>query len=108
MSKQRTVPYEPILHQDLNDDEIALAFLNASLEGDDPRPFLLALKQVCGAKGIGMTKLARKTALDRAGIYRLLTQGGNPKFETLSRLLSQLGFRLSVERANPDDDPQVA
>ncbi len=93
----KPIEFEPILLRDLKDDEFALEFLKAAMEGEDLRPFLLALTQVCEARGIAKSKLARDAGLNRAGLHRLLTQGTNPKIDTLMRVLDKLGFGLSLK-----------
>ena len=43
--------YQEKLLQDLQDTELAMAYLNAALMDEDPRVFLLALKNVVEAQG---------------------------------------------------------
>ena len=43
--------YQEKLLQDLQDPELASAYLNEALKDEDPRIFLLALKNVCEAQG---------------------------------------------------------
>jgi probable addiction module antidote protein len=66
------------------------------LDDDDPRVFLLALRDVAEAHG-GMTKIARTCKLNRESLYRMLSKKGNPSLESLSKLLSGMGFRLAIE-----------
>jgi DNA-binding phage protein len=44
--------YQEKLIQDLQDPEEASLYLNEALKDEDPRVFLLALKNVCEAQGI--------------------------------------------------------
>jgi probable addiction module antidote protein len=67
------------------------------LEDDDPRVFLLAVRNVVEARG-GMSKIARTCKLNREGLYRMLSKKGNPSLQSLGRLLSSMGFRLAVEK----------
>ena len=57
--------------------------------------FLLALRHVAAAHGIG--SVARQSDLGRESLYRTLSAKGNPRLETLLRLLDTVGLRLSVE-----------
>jgi DNA-binding phage protein len=50
--------YQEKLLQDLQDSELAAAYLNVALMDEDPRVFLLALKNVYEAQGGDMTPLA--------------------------------------------------
>ncbi len=90
---------KPSYHQDLldrlKDPRYAVGFLNAALEDDDRRVFLLALRDVAEAHG-GMTRLARLTKISREHIYRMLSKGGNPEWGTLRTLLDAVGFKLKI------------
>ena len=44
-------PYEDLLHQWLSDPEEALVYLNVALEDEDPRVFMLALRDVAKVQG---------------------------------------------------------
>jgi len=73
--------------------------LEAALTENDI-PFLLS---VVGdiARSEGMTKIARNLGMSREGLYRSLSPSGKPSFETVVKLLSLLGLRLSVECKHP-------
>jgi probable addiction module antidote protein len=88
--------YHEKLLQDLQDPELATAYLNEALTDEDPRIFLLALKNICEARGEEMTDLAKKTKLSRENLYRILSTRGNPKLNNIISLLSAVGFQLSV------------
>ena len=95
---RRTVPYEDILYQDLQDPEEAAAYLTAGREdesGNGSDVFLLALRDVAKARGI--RRLAQDTRLSRESLYRTLSRRGNPRFSTLEAVLESLGLKLSVE-----------
>jgi probable addiction module antidote protein len=92
--------YQKQLIEDLKDPKDAIGVLNAALEGGDRRVFLVALRNVAEAQG-GMTRLARKTNLDRASLYQMFSSKGNPEIESLERILVALGFRLSVVQVKP-------
>jgi putative addiction module killer protein/probable addiction module antidote protein len=91
----RSVPFDDYLIESLKDRRLAEAYLNAALEEDDPRVFLLALRDVAQARG--MSKLAAKTRLNRESLYKMLSKRGNPSLQSLGALLDGLGFRLAVE-----------
>jgi probable addiction module antidote protein len=50
------------------------------------------------ARARGMSNLAAQTGVKRQQLYRALSEDGNPTLETLTKVISALGFRLSVER----------
>ncbi len=94
--KPTSRPYEPWLRERLAaDPEEARMYLEEALSDDDPRVFLMALRDVAVAYG-GPTKLAKTTGLNRENLYRMLSRRGNPEFTSLSRVLHALGFRLTV------------
>jgi len=93
---KRSVPYKKFLDKVLKDPEMALGYLNTSLEAGDLPAFLLAIKNVSDVHGQGMTALARKAKLDRVHLYRILSKHGNPTMANIVTLLSALGFKLTI------------
>jgi probable addiction module antidote protein len=94
----RSAPYDDILMEMLKDEEQALAYLNAALDEQDPRVFLIALRNVTQAQG-GIAKVAAHSGLNRESLYRALSEKGNPSVQTLAAVLGALGARLSVARS---------
>jgi probable addiction module antidote protein len=93
-------PYEPWLKQRLaTDPEKAKHYLEAAMGDENPRVFLLALKEVAEAFG-GIPQLAKVTGLNRENLYRMLSEKGNPELSSLNRVLQALGLRLRVEPAD--------
>jgi probable addiction module antidote protein len=41
-----------------------------------------------------MIEIAKKAGLTRANLYKSLAEGGNPRFETISKVSKALGVRL--------------
>ena len=95
--KRQFRDYQEKLLQDLQDEKLASAYLNVALADEDPRIFLLALKNVCEAYDIEMTELAKKTKLSRENLYRILSKKGNPKLTSIISLLNAVGFSLAVQ-----------
>lgn len=101
MTHPRSRPWEESLYPWLrDDDELAMGYLNDALHDDDPRVFLLALRQVAEARGIGMTELSKTTGLDRAGLYRTLSKKGNPELKSLTAILKAIGFEINIAQIN--------
>lgn len=97
MKKRVHRDYQEELLEDLQDPELAHAYLNQALLDEDPRMFLLALKNVIQAQGEEMTVLAQKTHLSRENLYRILSTKGNPKLTSIVALLNAAGFSLAVQ-----------
>lgn len=91
-------PYEDLLHEWLSDPEEALMYLNVALEDEDPRVFMLALRNVAKVQG-GLSAGAGKARVSRENWYRSLSRAGNPSLKSLSAVLGALGLRLSVRQA---------
>lgn len=95
--KRKFRDYQEKLIEDLQDPELASAYLNVALMDEDPRIFLLALKNVCQAQGEEMTDLAKKTKISRENLYRILSKKGNPKLTNIVSLLNAVGFSVAVQ-----------
>ena len=63
----RSAPYDDLLMEMLKDEERALAYLNAALDEQDPRVFLIALRNVTQAQG-GIAKVAAHSGLNRDSV----------------------------------------
>lgn len=94
----RSKSYQEDLIKALKDPLEAQAYLNAALEDDNPEIFLLALRDVAEARLGGIKELADETKLNRENLYRMLSEKGNPELNSLTAILSTLGFRLAVEQ----------
>ena len=97
MKKRKFRNYDEKLLKDLQDPELAHHYLNEALADEDPRMFLLALKNVHEAQGGQVTDLAKKANLSRENIYRILSKKGNPKLSNIISLLNAVGFSLAVQ-----------
>lgn len=87
-------PFDPANY--LNSEEAIFYYLEAAMEGNDPRHIASALGDVARSKG--MTEIAKKTGLGRQALYTALSETGNPTLETLTSVLSALGLELTVQK----------
>ncbi|MEQ1605874.1 MAG: addiction module antidote protein [Pyrinomonadaceae bacterium] len=78
----------------LDNDEVIAEYLNAALEDPNPDVFLMAISDV--AKARGMSKLAKDAGLGRESLYKALTPGAKPRYETVIKLLRALGVELNT------------
>jgi probable addiction module antidote protein len=88
------LPWKPGDYIKTPDD--AIAYIEAALEEVGPEGIKAALRVISDSEG--MSALARRTGLNRQGLYRALSDGGDPKLSTLNAILDALGLRLSVTR----------
>jgi probable addiction module antidote protein len=51
------------------------------------------------ARSKGMTHIAREMGVSREGLYRSIAPSGNPSFETVLKIITLLGYRLRIEKA---------
>lgn len=96
----RSASYDDLLMDMLKDEDRALAYLNAALDEQEPRVFLVALRNVTQAQG-GIAKVAARSGLSRESLYRALSEKGNPSVQTLAAVLGALGARLGVAKVKP-------
>lgn len=78
----------------LDNEEVIAEYLAAALEDPDPDVFLAALRDVAKARGI--TQLAKDTGLGRESLYKTLSPGSKPRFETIVKISRALGVPLGV------------
>ncbi|HQS58567.1 MAG: putative addiction module antidote protein [Gallionellales bacterium 35-53-114] len=97
MPKTLTTPYDTAEY--LKTDEDMAQYLEACFEeaGDDAAFIAKALGNIARARG--MTQLARDTGLAREGLYKALSENGNPEFATVMKVIKALGLKLHVEAA---------
>ena len=94
----KTESYREGLLESLKNPEEGAHYLNACLEDEDARIFLLALRDVADAHG-GIRSLSRDTRLNRESLYRMLSKSGNPSLDSLAAVLNACGLRLAVQPA---------
>ena len=79
----------------LDDEEMITEYLNAVLEEGDSTDIISALGYV--AKAQGMSKIAEETGLSRPSLYKALSGGAKPQFETILKVLRAVGGHLYVK-----------
>lgn len=94
-SKKKSTQFHDYLMGSLKNPEEAVEYLNAALREKDLEFFLVALRDVAEAKGIG--KIAEDAKLNRENLYRILSEKGNPRLESLYSILNALGLQLAIE-----------
>ena len=78
----------------LDDEETIAEYLTAALEDPNPDVFLVAVRDVARARG--MAQLAKDAGLGRESLYKALTPGAKPRYDTMLKLLHALGVKLSA------------
>ncbi len=88
----KTKPFDVAEH--LETDEDIRLFLQVALEEGTEEEFIHALNTAARAKG--MTEIAKEAGVTRASLYKSLSEGGNPRFETIRKVTQALGCRLAI------------
>ena len=73
-----------------------LAYLNAALEDGDPALLQAALGDVAKAKG--MTAIAQTAGVGRESLYKSLRADAKPSFQTIAKVISALGGRITITK----------
>ena len=83
----------------LDDEETIAAYLSEALEDPDPDTFLMAVRTVARARARGMAQLAKDSGLGQESLYKALTPGAKPRYDTMMRVIRALGVKLHAEAA---------
>ncbi|UXX79955.1 putative addiction module antidote protein [Reichenbachiella carrageenanivorans] len=95
MATKRTTKFD--IAEYLENDEMMAEYLNSVLEDGDSADILTAIGHI--AKAQGMTKIAAETGLSRPSLYKALSKGAKPQFDTVLKVLRAVGSNLHVETA---------
>lgn len=88
-------PFDPAEELETADD--VAVFLDEYLRDNaDPAAFAQALGII--ARSNAMTEIAQRVGVSREGLYTSLSGGLVPSFETVLKVLTALGLRLTVAR----------
>jgi probable addiction module antidote protein len=99
MTEQKFSRYDSADYLETEAD-IAAYLAAVMAEGDDDPAYVTrALGVVARARNI--SQLARDTGMSREGIYKALSDDGNPSFATVARIARALGLRIAFEPAQP-------
>ena len=80
----------------INTKEDVAAYLEAAFEENDTALLLSVIGDIARSKG--MAQIAMDLNLARESLYRSLSQDGNPSFNTIAKVLDNLGFQLSIRQ----------
>ncbi len=92
----RSKPYLPILLERLKDPEFAVNYLTEVIQHENQEAFMIALRHVIEARQENMTDLADEIGITRQGLYKTLSEEGNPRLSTLNQLLKSLGMTIKI------------
>jgi probable addiction module antidote protein len=78
----------------LDNDAVIAEYLSAAAEDPNPEVFVAALGNM--AKARGMAQIAKDAGLGRESLYKTLSAGAHPRFETINSVLHALGVKFTV------------
>lgn len=81
----------------LDDDEAIADYIRLAIEDGDSGLLAAALGDVARARG--MTQIAQATGLTREALYKALRPDAQPRFDTIQKVCSALGVKLTVTAA---------
>jgi len=88
----KTTEFDPASY--LDSDQVIAEYLNLALASGDTDLLLSAIGDV--AKARGMAKIARDTGLGRESLYKALSAGAQPRFDTVLKVLHALGVQVQA------------
>ncbi|WP_411833273.1 addiction module antidote protein [Pseudoxanthomonas mexicana] len=95
MAKTKTIPYDSAEY--LDTPEAIAAYLGDALASGNATEFQDALNVVARARG--MSEIAKASGLGRENLYNALRSDAHPRFDTIQRVVSALGVKLTVQPA---------
>ena len=78
----------------LDSKENIAEYLNTVLEEGSNADIINAIGHI--AKAIGMTKIAEETGMSRPSLYKALSDGAKPQFDTIMKVLKAIGGQIQV------------
>lgn len=78
----------------LDSKEMIAEYLNTVLEEGSNADIINAIGHI--AKAIGMTKIAEETGMSRPSLYKALSDGAKPQFDTIMKILKAIGGQIQV------------
>jgi probable addiction module antidote protein len=97
MTKTTYAPFDAADY--LDNDAVIAEYLSAAVDDPNPDVFLAALGDV--AKAHGMARIAKDAGLGRESLYKALSSGAHPRYETVSAILRALGVKFAVVTDQP-------
>jgi probable addiction module antidote protein len=96
---KNSTSFDDFMIRNLKDEEVAKEFLNASLENYVQEghfdEFLSSLELVIKTRQ-SVSSFAQETKLNRANLYSIFRSKKKPQFDTVLKILAQLGFSIKV------------
>ncbi len=90
----------------LDSNEAIAEYLSQVLADGDVDEFLDAIGHI--AKACGMSQIAHNSGLARESLYKALSPGSKPRFDTIIKVMNALGVHLKASANTPFDQKKKA
>ena len=81
----------------LESEEAMAEYLTAIIEENNPALLAAVLGDIARARG--MTEIAHASGITREALYKALKPDAQPRFDTIARVCTALGLKISVAPA---------
>ena len=81
----------------LESEDAMAEYLTAIIEENNPALLAAALGDIARARG--MTEIVRASGITREALYKALKPDAQPRFDTIARVCTALGLKISVAPA---------
>lgn len=93
--KVESVPFKDTIHDWLRASPANGAwYLQSALASGNVDEFLLAFRDI--AEAVGIADLAKRSGFSRAGVYKMLSDKGQPGFANIFKMLQKLRLTFHV------------
>jgi probable addiction module antidote protein len=82
------------ISQYLDNDEVIREYISQVIADGNTDELLSALGHIAKAKG--MSQIAKEAKLGRESLYKALSPGAKPRFETVMKIMHALGIHLKA------------
>ena len=93
------------LAEHITTEEDVLGVLEAALEENDTELLLAVMDDIARSKGI--SQMAKNANLARESRYHSLPPEDNPSFNTVAKVLYDMGFQLAIKQRVDVKSPQL-
>ena len=89
-------PYKPVLLERLKNQEYSINYLTEVLQNETELIKSTILGFLINEREASVADFAKQIGVTRQGLYKMLSEDGNPRLSTLSELLKSLGMKMQI------------